>query len=85
LFDSSDLKRLLPRDDISRKIKTLAILSVDEAKPKTVSEIKAIAEKHGLREIKKWNVSQVLSSTLSMAVHLPGTGQLRREGMKASQ
>jgi hypothetical protein len=82
LFDSSELKRLLPRDDISRKIKTLAILSVDEAKPKTVSEIKAIAEKHGLREIKKWNVSQVLSSTLGMAVHLPDGWEITDIGIK---
>ena len=82
MFDSSELKRLLPRDDISRKIKTLAILSVDEAKPKTVSEIKAIAEKHGLREIKKWNVSQVLSSTLGMAVHLPDGWEITDIGIK---
>jgi len=71
LFDSSELKRLLSNQKVSRKTKILAILSVEEARPKTVSDIKIIAEKYGLREIKKWNISQSLSNALSMVVHLP--------------
>lgn len=70
MFDSAELKRLLSRQDLQRKTKILAILVADEVKPKAVSEIVAIAETHGLREVKKWNVSQILSAASNMAVRL---------------
>lgn len=82
MFDSSELKRLLSNQKVSRKTKILAILSVEEARPKTVSDIKIIAEKYGLREIKKWNISQSLSNALSMVVHLPDGWEITDIGIK---
>lgn len=82
MFDSAELKRLLARQDIARKVKILAILLANEVKPRAVSEIVAIAETHGLREIKKWNVSQMLSSTSDMVVRLPDGWEITELGIK---
>ncbi len=71
MFDESELKQLLARQDISRKTKILAVLSIDEKSCKTVSEIKAVAEAHGLREVRKWNISQILNVASDMVVRLP--------------
>jgi hypothetical protein len=71
LFDESELKQLLARQNISRKTKILAVLSIDEKSCKTVSEIKAVAEAHGLREVRKWNISQILNVASDMVVRLP--------------
>lgn len=68
MFDESELKQLLARQDISRKTKILAVLSIDEKSCKTVSEIKAVAEAHGLREVRKWNISQILNVASGMVV-----------------
>lgn len=71
MFDGSELKQLLARQDISRKTKILAVLSIDKKSCKTVSEIKAVAEAHGLREVRKWNISQILNVASGMVVRLP--------------
>lgn len=82
MFDSAELKRLLSRQDISRKAKILAIISADEVGPKAVSEIVAIAETHGLREVRKWNISQILSGASNMAVRLPNGWEVTDVGIK---
>ena len=80
MFDESELKRLLAKQDISRKTKILAVLSLDEKKCKTVSEIKVIAEAHGLREVRKWNISQILNAASDMAVRLPNGWEITEIG-----
>jgi hypothetical protein len=82
LFDSSELKILLSRQDISRKTKVLAILTIDRDKPKSVSEIKVIAELYGLRGIKNWNLSQVLSAASEMVIRLSNGWEITDLGIQ---
>jgi hypothetical protein len=82
LLNSAELKYLLSRQDLQRKTKILAILIADGVKPKAVSEITALAETHGLREIKKWNVSQILGAASGMAVRLPDGWEVTDAGIQ---
>lgn len=77
-----ELKPLLAKQDISRKLKVLAVLLTDEIKPKTVSDIRNIAEANGLRGIRKWNISQILSSASDMVIRLPDGWQITDVGIE---
>ena len=77
-----DLTNLLSNDELSRKEKVLLILfHTDEETP--VKEITEVAVKHGLREAKKWNVSQTLSTLKGFAVKLPGGWSITEKGKKS--
>lgn len=82
LFSSNELKHVLSKQNLLRKTKLLVILSIADKKSKTVSDIKAIAEAHGLREIKKWNVSQILSSASDSAIRVPDGWEITETGIQ---
>jgi hypothetical protein len=57
--DKETLRDALARADLPRREKLLICLYADEA-PKKLSEIRRIAEGAGLREIKSWNLADIL-------------------------
>ena len=60
MLDKILLVDILQMSDLSRADKLLLCLAVDSKRPKQVREIRDIAYKAGLREVKKWNVSDYL-------------------------
>ena len=76
-----DLPNLLSNDDLTRKEKVLLLLLYknDEI---PVKEITQLAVDNGLREAKKWNVSQTLSTLKGLAVKLPGGWSITEKGKK---
>lgn len=82
MLNDSELKKLLSRQDLSRKTKILVILAANQSSIKTVSEIKSIAESNGLREIKKWNVSQIVGTAEGMVVRLPNGWEITDSGIE---
>lgn len=76
-----DLANLLSNSELSRKDKVLLILFSAEREIK-VKSITETAVKNGLREAKKWNVSQTLSTLNSFAVKLPDGWSITEKGKK---
>lgn len=77
-----DLKNLLNNDELSRKEKVLLIL-LDKDSELPVKEITDAAVSNGLREAKKWNVSQILSSLKGLAIKLPNGWSITSKGKKS--
>lgn len=76
---SLDLPGLLSSDDLTRKDKVLVLLfDKDEEAP--VKDITQLAVTNGLREAKKWNISQILSKLKGLAVKLPGGWSITEKG-----
>ncbi|BCD99849.1 hypothetical protein [Marinagarivorans cellulosilyticus] len=76
-----DLTNLLSNPELSRKDKVLLVLFCSEGEMR-VKDITEAAVKRGLREAKKWNVSQTLSSLSGLAVKLPGGWSITEKGKK---
>lgn len=77
-----DLTNLLSNEELSRKEKILLILLfMDRETP--VKEITQAAVDHGLREAKKWNISQLLTALKGFAVKLPGGWSITEKGKKS--
>lgn len=78
---SFDLPNLLSNNDLTRKEKVLLLLLYkDDEIP--VKEITQLAVDNGLREAKKWNISQILSTLKGFAVKLPGGWSITEKGKK---
>lgn len=61
---------LLAKTDLSRLDKLLLVLFWDAEHPKSSTQIKDIAAANGLKEAKKWNVSDTLSKSKGKATSL---------------
>lgn len=81
MLDTPKLKSVLAKQDASRKDKVLSILIFGEQRPKPVSEIQSTAISHGLREITKWNISQILK-TSGLAIRLPDGWEITETGIQ---
>jgi len=77
-----DLQSLLSNDELSRKDKVLLILLHKDCEV-PVKDITEAAVVNGLREAKKWNVSQVLSSLKCLAIKLPDGWSITKKGKKS--
>lgn len=75
-----DLKTLLSVKDFSRKDKILLVLAAGDNEEKSVGVIRDLAVQNGLREIQKWNISQVLSSLGNAVAKLPAGWSLTPDG-----
>jgi hypothetical protein len=75
-----DLKNLLSTKSFSRKEKVLIILHSEKESLKSVSTIREIGIQNGLREIKKWNVSQVLTSLSDAVTKFPNGWAITDQG-----
>ncbi|QIO33815.1 hypothetical protein [Bradyrhizobium sp. 1(2017)] len=78
MLKPAELKNWLHRD-LSRADKVLLVMASDES-PWQVAEIKARAEDAGLREIRKWNVSQIAGGTNGLAISTPKGWELTDAG-----
>lgn len=74
-----DLTNLLANNELNRKDKILLILfsANNEMRVKDITET---AVNHGLREAKKWNVSQTLSTLKGLVVKLPDGWSITEKG-----
>lgn len=78
---SVNLPNLLSSDDLTRKEKVLLLLLYkNEETP--VKDITQLAVDNGLREAKKWNVSQVLSTLQGFVMKLPGGWSITEKGKR---
>lgn len=82
MLDLSALKELLHQKDFSNTDKLLLCLAFDINRPKSVSEIKEIAKKSGLRKVKDWNISSYLSKTKGKAIRVEDGWELASDGKK---
>ena len=78
-----NLKDLLAHREYGRKEKTLICMAVDDASPKAVAEIRELAVAAGLPEVKKWNLSDILSRAKGLAIRTPEGWELTSEGRHA--
>jgi len=80
LITSEDLTDFLAATDLSRRDKILLILAYNLGTPSSITTIKQISTDFGLREIGKWNVSDILAKSKSMVAKLPTGWQLTKYG-----
>lgn len=76
-----DLQNLLSNSGLSRKDKVLLILLSAESEMR-VKDVIETAVESGLREAKKWNVSQTLSTLNGLAIKLPDGWAITEKGKK---
>jgi len=77
-----DLKNILSKDELSRKDKLLLILTYGGANEKRIKDIRELAINFGLREAKKWNISQILKNSKGLVTRLPGGWLITEKGQK---
>lgn len=77
-----DLQNLLSNSELSRKEKVLIILLHQDSET-PVKDIMEIAVSNGLREAKKWNISQTLASLKGLAIKLPEGWLITEKGKKS--
>lgn len=82
MIESSRLKDLLSKKEYQRFEKILICLATNNAIPKHIKDIKSLAISFGLREASKWNISQILSDSKSLAVRIDSGWELTQEGRK---
>lgn len=80
-----NLKDLLSNGDYSKTDKILICLAVDADAAKEVSAIRSLAEASGLRIIKNWNISLILSRTKGFAVRTDKGWELTSAGKQRVQ
>jgi len=76
-----DLKEVVHRD-ISPTTKLLACMAIDGPKTKTVKSITTTALDCGLRQVQKWNVSQLLARAKGLAIRTPQGWELTAAGRR---
>lgn len=74
------LKDLLSNEDYTKTDRLLICLAVNADVAKEVSAIRNLAEASGLRVIRNWNVSQLLSGSKGMAVRTANGWELTTAG-----
>ena len=62
MLERGSLKDLLSKKEFGRKDKLLLVLATDNAAPRTVAQMRQVASDSGLRSVKDWNISDILSS-----------------------
>ena len=80
MFDRESVKELLARADLSNRDKVLVALAAEPLGVRKVEEIKEVALEAGLRIIQKWNVSDYLSRSKTLAVRTPNGWELTNPG-----
>lgn len=75
-----NLKDELSKTQIGRKEKVLIALHAEEQSVKTVSHIRDILVKNGVRAAKIWNVSQILGSSQGLAVRVETGWEITQQG-----
>jgi hypothetical protein len=76
------LRSLLANTEISRFDKLSLLLYLDNGMPKKTTDLKRLAFGHGLREVSKWNVSDILGKAKGLAISLKDGWVLTAKGKK---
>ena len=84
MLQSSALKDLLHIRGLTRGEQILLCLAVDGATPRSVSDIKRLAQNAGLRRVKDWNVSDMLSRLNGQAIRTEQGWELTGAGRNAA-
>jgi hypothetical protein len=82
MFNSEELTDLLSSKDLSRRDKVLLVLVNADGAPLSLAAIKQVAVNHGLREINKWNVADVLAKAQGLATKVPDGWKLTKSGLE---
>jgi len=82
MIEQSQLKNLLSKPQYSRLEKILICLACDANLPKQIKDIRSTARSAGLRSAEKWNISQMLGNSGSLAVRLDDGWELTLDGRK---
>lgn len=82
MLSKESLKDLLSQSDFTKLDKVLICLAVDLGNAKTVSEVKNMAVSSGLRQIKTWNVSDLLRRSKGRAVRTDSGWELTSQGLE---
>lgn len=81
MADREILVDLLSSPDLSRRDKILLVLATNPELPLSVSSIEQIAVEAGLREIEKWNISDLLVKARGLAVRVANGWKLTGKGL----
>lgn len=84
-LSATQLQNVLLDKTRSQREKLLVILSTNDGKAKSTSEIRAIGVAHGLRSAKTWKPSSILAGGPSLAVLLADGWQLTAAGLARVQ
>jgi hypothetical protein len=82
LISSEELTDFLSSKDLPRREKVLLILAYNSTTSLSLADIKRIAINHGLREIEKWNVADILLKAKGLAVRVPDGWKLTGRGVE---
>jgi hypothetical protein len=80
LLAKSSLKDLLHMQGMSKTDKVLLCLAVEADSPKSVKQIKEIAQDAGLSVMKNWNVSNLLARSKGLAIRVKDGWELSSSG-----
>lgn len=75
-----DLKNLLTSKELSRKDKALLLVASGDQPVKPLNVLQEVAAANGLREVKKWNLSNILKSLGDLVTRLPRGWALTNKG-----
>lgn len=84
MLPSSVLKDLLHIRGLTRGEQVLLCLAVDAATPRSVADIKRLAQSAGLRRVRDWNVSDMLARMNGQAVRTDQGWELTSAGRNAA-
>lgn len=79
-MDKNATKIAVHLPGLTRLEKVLILLLIDAAAPKKPSEIKILGTSVGLREIKGWNISSILSRSKGLAILVENGWELSHQG-----
>lgn len=80
-----ELKHVIHDKSLSRLDILVILLSVDSNYPKQVKDIKKLGYSGGLRKIKGWNISDILTRSDGLAVRTPDGWELSKSGLKRAR
>lgn len=82
MIDRTRLRDLLAKRDYTRNEKLFMCLATAPDHPMAVKDIKMEALDSGLTEVRKWNISAILSSSRGLVVRAPAGWQLTTDGQR---
>ena len=81
LLTKEVLTQILSEHDLSRRTSLLALLALEKDRPKTITELRDLGKKCGIRTIEKWNLADILSKSKGLCIKLPDGWVLTNKGI----
>lgn len=80
MLENDSLRELLAQKHLSRKEKVLLCAASENTEPKSTQQIRDLAIANGLREAKKWNISQLLTDSKPEIIRTNAGWELTESG-----